>query len=179
MLHTMTPKCKIISHFFGGNVFYRLVRLTEVDSMSNDNEAERRRLNNQLERDNAKLAECRATNQVLDEKIGRLREAYNTLGEIKSQYLTIKRNEATQLLERNPEKWEGCKHYQYREERNNRYVDGIKNGSNDYYKDIDKIQDAINMKICELENQKFSDSFIGGLIKGINSLRYQIQNLFN
>lgn len=145
--------------------------------MSNDNEAERRRLNNQLQRDSAKLEECRAKNRSLDEQIGRLRVAYRQVGEIKSQYLSIKTSESTQLINRNPEDWNGSKHGHYKTDAI--YVPAIDYGINEYYKDIDRIQDAINMKICELENQKFSDSFLGDLVRGINSLRYQIQNLFN
>ncbi len=143
--------------------------------MAEDAELERGRLNRQLQSKNNELQSCRQTNDALDGQIARLRTAYQKVSGVKSQYLTIKSDERKDLLNTDSWKWKGAKYSEYK----NNKCPRVSYGIDEYYRDIDKILDAINMKIAELENKKFSDDFIGGLIKTINSIRYQIQNLFN
>ena len=140
-----------------------------------DVERERSRINSQIQSNNNKLQECRRTNESLDGQISRLMGARQRISEIKSQYLTIKNNENNALIKTESWKWKGKKFDEY----NNNKAPNVFRETNNYYKDIDKILDAINMRISELQNQKYSDDFIGNILKSLNSLHHQLQNLFN
>lgn len=145
---------------------------------SRDIESQQRSINNQIQNERSQMSYYQSRNQELEGKRQRLSAAYERVKEIKSQYYWINRRENEELIDNSDEIWKGNKFNTYKN--GTQYVKAIDYGIDEYYKDIDKILDAINMRRAEIENEIIgNESIIGRIVGTINSLMHQLQNLFN
>lgn len=131
----------------------------------------------QKSQNDAEQAEVQAIIDDLDSKISKMQTAYDNLDAAKEGLKSIrnaigcwpgfyegvwKGNVATDI-------YDACKKDGYHEASYTQYIDKI-----------DEIQDALNLKLTELENEKLrQNGILGELIAWGNSLWTKIQNFFN
>lgn len=142
----------------------------------NDDKQKQAEYNNLQRTKTAKQTEYNnavAFNNQIDEKIRRLKSAYSRMGLKKENYRNIKKQEKKTIDD--DYRWKG----------NNYTIVISQNGGNlkssdeKYYREIDSIQDEINNEITRLRNMKYSDTFLGNLMRQINNLGTRIRNFFN
>ena len=131
----------------------------------------------QKSQNDAEQAEVQSVINDLDDKITKMQTAYNNLDAAKEGLKSIR-----SVIQCWPDfyesVWKGdvataiydaCKKDGYHEASYTQYIDAI-----------DEIQDALNLKLTELENEKLrQQGILGELIAWGNSLWTRIQNFFN
>ncbi len=123
------------------------------------------------------LNNARSKNQQIDKKIEALREAYTKIIKKRESYRSLKDEEKKFLQGKKLDrKWKGSLYDAY----NGTYAASVIQNGQSYYSYLDKqIMDKINSEINRLRNQKYSDTFLGNLQKGINDLDTKIRNFLN
>lgn len=135
--------------------------------------AEYNSLCNQKRRKEQELENARTKNRLIDAKIQRLQTAYKSIKIEYDSFFRAKQDQKRALTSKR--RWKGALKGAY-----DAKVEELKTANDAYYKEINRnIMDEINNKINELRKQKYSDSFIGNLQKGISDLGTKIKNWFN
>lgn len=113
-------------------------------------------------------------NEDIDEKVRRLKNAYNKINEAKD-YILKQNLSYTYDVHYKSLKWKGQNHNKYKTKDSVVYED-----LNRYHKDIDRILDDINRKIRDLKNaQDKNNGPIGWLRTQIRNIETDLVNLFN
>ncbi|MBC2377633.1 DUF5082 family protein [Listeria welshimeri] len=112
----------------------------------------------------------------LDRQISQLKEIKIKLVSLKEDVKAVKKN-VKSVVDEKRDYWKGDLNDEWKDNTKNNLIEA---GLKAYIDKVDTNLDEVNIKIMELENEKYNtEGFIGDLKSGINWLGTQIENLFN
>ena len=109
----------------------------------------------------------------LEDKIARLRAAYKALGKQKEDLAPVKRE--IEAVYENPYNWQGRRFDEFATNASNHMA-----ANNIFYAELDRIQDEVNWRLTEYENQANEKYWlIGSLKSSLNNCWTWLQNHTN
>ncbi|MDD3361671.1 MAG: DUF5082 family protein [Hespellia sp.] len=109
----------------------------------------------------------------LDEKIERLRTAKESVASYKN---TVRSMRGTVAGYMSVESWKGQNYTKYQEA----VRDGLTQGFNEYYNQVDNAQDELNLEMARLQNEKSSTlGWLGNVTSTLNNIQTAIRNALN
>lgn len=147
-----------------------------INMAQNYDKQEYNKLNSQKQSNEIQQNECQKEIYSLDEKIDRLKSAYNAIGEVKEDIDNIK-NKNKNMWDNYKSIWKGKRADYF----NDLCESGeLKESYSGYVNNIDSVEDNINWEINKLrEEQNEKYGVLSGLVNAWDDLCTKIQNFFN